>query len=738
MSEPTGESRLGDGRLDTGDVRRFVATLLVVLGSVLALVGGVALYARQEIFSADNFAQRASVSLRNGDVRSEISDQIVDQIIEQGSGELIQAKPLLEAVVSNVLDSAPFRSIFRKAVVQVHRAVFSRDEGSIVLDLADTGQVVVGAAKALAPGVARRIPRDVEPGLVEISDRSFATDTLRVADDVRFLGIVLPVLALVCFAGAFAVGRDRRRTAVNLGTGLAVAGAVGVMSYYVGRVILLGHFDDERRRRAVAAVWDAFLVDLRTWCLIVGAGGIIIAAAASTYLQHVDVTDEASGLRHRLLARPKGRLAQLGRALAIAALSLFVVLEPSYTVQIAVVVLGAYGLYYAVGELLRIYQPAARRAGTGAPTARAGLRSYGQRAALVGAAVLAVVIAGVVVVLAGRGGGEPQRARANVPIAQCNGYAALCNRPLNEVSFPATHNSMAAAGERGWYFPAQRGTIGTQLRNGVRGLLIDTHYGVPDGRGHVRTNLDREGTTRAKVVSEIGGRGFAAAQRLVGRIGFGELKGKDDLYLCHTLCEIGATKLVTGLRQLKDFLDDYPNEVVMVFIQDAISPQSTAQAFREAGLESRLYVHARNDDWPTLRQMIRSGRRVFVLAEETTTGGPPWYHQGFDLVQETPYTFTSLQELEAPSSCRLNRGTPNSPLFQLNHWIERVNPSPALARRVNSPRVLLRRAQRCERIRGLLPNLVNVDFYDEGDVFGAVRVLNGLPRTARPTYLRSR
>ncbi len=332
---------------------------------MLALVGGVALYARQEIFDADNFARRAAVSLRNGDVRSEISDQIVDQIIEQGSGELIQAKPLLEAVVSNVLDSAPFRSIFRKAVVQVHRAVFSRDEGSIVLDL-------------------------------------------------------------------------------------------------------------------------------------------------------------------------------------------------------------------------------------------------------------------------------------------------------------------------------------------------------------------------------------AAAQRLVGRIGFGELKGKDDLYLCHTLCEIGATKLVTGLRQLKDFLDDYPNEVVMVFIQDAISPQSTAQAFREAGLESRLYVHARNDDWPTLRQMIRSGRRVFVLAEETTTGGPPWYHQGFDLVQETPYTFTSPEALEAPSSCRLNRGTPNSPLFQLNHWIERVNPSPALARRVNSSRVLLRRAQRCERIRGLLPNLVNVDFYDEGDVFGAVRVLNGLPRTARPTYLRSR
>lgn len=67
-----------------------------------------------------------------------------------------------------------------------------------------------------------------------------------------------------------------------------------------------------------------------------------------------------------------------------------------------------------------------------------------------------------------------------------------------------------------------------------------------------------------------------------------------------------------------------------------------------------------------------------------------------------------------------------------------MNPSPGLARRVNSPRVLLSRAKRCQRIRGLLPNLVNVDFYDEGDVFGAVRVLNGLPRRARPIYRRSR
>lgn len=728
---------VGDGELDVDDVRRVAATVLVVLGCIFLLVGGATFYARQEVFDADHFAQRASSSLEDEDVRTVLSDQIVEQIIDQGSSELIQAKPLLQAVVSNVLGSGPFRAIFRKAAVQVHKALFSRDEGSIVLDLADIGTVVIGAAKAVAPGVAKKIPRDVEPGLIKISERSFATKSLDIASKVRFLGILLPILTLACFVGAFVVGRDRRRTTVNLGAGVAAVGAVGVVAYLVGHALLVSRFDDEEQHRAAGAVWDAYLVDLRTSCLIAGGAGIIVAAAASTYLQHVDITDEAEALGRRLLARPKGRWAQLGRALGIAALSLFVVLEPTYAVQVVVIVVGAFGLYYAVGELMRLYQPRRRRDARASAVEQARLRGYTRRVAIVTAVTAAVVAVGVVALLFTRGGDEDPPARAKVPITECNGYAALCGRPLNEVAFPATHNSMSAAASRGWYLAGQRGDVAAQLRYGVRGLLIDTHYGVRNEKGVVRTNLAREGTTRAKVVAELGEQSFAAAERLAGRLG-GSAKGTPGLYMCHTVCELGATPLVGGLEQLRTFLEDFPNEVVMVFIQDAISPEDTASTFSQAGLGPYLYTHDRDSPWPTLRQMISSGRRLMVMAEDITTGGPTWYHQGFELVQETPYEFKTVSELEAPTSCAANRGTPDSPLFQLNHWIERANPSPGLAGNVNAYDVLLARAQRCRRERGLVPNLVNVDFYDEGDLLDIVRVLNGLPRDASPVYRSSR
>ena len=723
--------QVGDGKFDTGDVRRMVSTALVVLGTFFLFFGGITLYLRQEVFNADHFADRASVSLKDDDVRQVLADEIVDQIIAQGSSELIQAKPLLQATVATVLGSAPFRAIFRKAVVQVHRALLERNKGSLVLDLADSGTVIISATKAIAPDVASKIPPDVETGLIEVSDRSVATDALDVADNVRFLGILLPLLALGCYVLAFAVAHDRRRTAVNFGAGIATAGALGVIAYLVGKSLVIGQFHQEEQRRAASAVWDAFLVDLRTWCLVVGGAGIAIAAAASTYLQTTDISDEAEALGRRLLARPQSRSLQFLRALGFAVISLFVILEPWTTVQVIVIAVGAYGLYYAVGELLRLYQPRSRRA-PGTET-RAGLRNYTRQVALVSIGLVALLGLAVVVVTAGGGEQKTRKLANRVPIRACNGYRQLCGRPFNEVVLPATHNSMSAAASPGWFFAGHRTDIGGQLRAGIRGLLIDTHYGVRNAKGVVRTDLDREGTTRAKVEEEIGATGVAAAERLVGRIG-GDVNGKADLYLCHTLCELGATKVSVALAQIKSFLELYPNEVVVVFIQDATTPKDTAKAFIDAGLGKYLYTHERDNPWPTLRTMIRTQKRLFVLAEEKTTGAPPWYHQGFDLVQETPYAFTSLQALEAANSCRPNRGTPSSPLFQMNHWIERVNPSPAIARKVNAEKLLLARARLCERERGLKPNLVNVDFYDEGDLFKVVRILNGIPPDQKPYY----
>jgi hypothetical protein len=63
----------------------------------------------------------------------------------------------------------------------------------------------------------------------------------------------------------------------------------------------------------------------------------------------------------------------------------------------------------------------------------------------------------------------------------------------------------------------------------------------------------------------------------------------------------------------------------------------------------------------------------------------------------------------------------------MNHWIETAPASnPKNAEIVNAYDVLLARARACKKERGMMPNLVAVDFYRTGDLIRVVNTLNGV------------
>ena len=708
-------------------MRLLSGRVLLVLASIALFFGTVTLYVRATILDEREFANRATATLEDSDVRQVVSRRIVDEAIEQGSAELIQAKPLLESAVASALDTGAFQAIFKQAARNVYTLIFERERGSIVLDLADAGIVVISGLKAIAPNVAKDVPPDVEGALIDLSDRQFATGVLGTADDIRFLGIVLPLLALVLFIASIAVSSDRRRAVVEAGVAVAIVAALIVIALIIGRAIVLSNIEDDDSRAAARAAWSSFFGDLRVLALGGGALGLVLAATASSVIVRDEVEDWVDRLRRVVTTQPRKPVWRIARALAIAGVSLFVILQPIDALQIAAVIVGGYGLFFGVGELLQVVAPPLK-GGIGSrdvdlDVPDIDLPRLSVRAVAIAGATALVAVA-VVFAITSDDEVAPAVERPDRPVTVCNGHAELCPRTLNEVVFAGTHNSMSAADEPGWYFAGHRGGIADQLSFGVRALLIDTHYGIRDKKGNVRTDLEREGTNREKIVNAIGESGLAAAERLVGRIGFGELNGKTGIYMCHTLCELGATPLEDGLRDIRTFLDKNPDEFVVVFIQDEVTPQDTAEVFDRAGLTRYAYTHERDAPWPEMRELIASDNRLLVLVENDTRGGPPWYHEGFELTQETPYVFHSLDELLAPFGCRHNRGSVTSPLFLLNHWIERVNPSPGLAAEVNERERIVRRARRCQRERGLVPNIVAVDFYDEGDLIGAVDALN--------------
>ena len=260
-----------------------------------------------------------------------------------------------------------------------------------------------------------------------------------------------------------------------------------------------------------------------------------------------------------------------------------------------------------------------------------------------------------------------------VPIPpECNGHVELCAKRFDEVSYVTTHNAMSNA-EDNWQAPNQNKNLRHQLEAGVRGLMLDVHeYG-------------------------------------------------DGIELCHGFCQLGHLPVADGLEIIADYLHAQRGEVVTIIFESYTSAANIADAFAASGLDRYVHAHTAGTPWPTLRELIDSDERVIVLTDREG-GTLPWYMDVWAHAFETHYA----AETTADFSCDMNRGTAGNALFIFNHFLTAPLAVPDQADTVNANPFLVERARTCMQVRGHLANFVTVDFYDQGDVIDAVRMLNGL------------
>lgn len=254
----------------------------------------------------------------------------------------------------------------------------------------------------------------------------------------------------------------------------------------------------------------------------------------------------------------------------------------------------------------------------------------------------------------------------------CNGHAALCDRGFDAVAYPTTHNAMSTE-EEGWTPPNQGSRLWQQLEDGVRGFMLDTY--------------------------EDGG----------------------ETVLCHVVCPLGSRPLGDALADLRAFMDCHPAEVLTLILEAHIDEARTAAAFEAAGLLPYLHEQPLGAPWPTLREMIESGRRMVVFTESADVT-LPWYHHAYSYGWDNDYANTTPADLD----CVPNRGSGDNDVFILNHFLTAPVAMPSLAEMINHDPFFIERARACETEAGQLPNFITVDFYEVGDLFAVVDALNGV------------
>ncbi|KII84963.1 hypothetical protein PLICRDRAFT_349496 [Plicaturopsis crispa FD-325 SS-3] len=278
----------------------------------------------------------------------------------------------------------------------------------------------------------------------------------------------------------------------------------------------------------------------------------------------------------------------------------------------------------------------------------------------------------------------------------CNGHAELCDRSYGNITFFGAHDSFAFSSDPLALARDQEVNITQQLNLGVRLLQAQAH------------------------------------------------NHSDTINFCHTSCALfnGGT-VADYLAEVKTWLDANPNEVLTLLFTNpdgASLPGQWDPAFKSAGIDAMAYVPPstpmKQSDWPTLGELINSGKRVVVFldagADGSDGGTVPYIQQEFPNIWETPFSVT-----DASFPCSVDRTAgplPNDEhMYMINHSLNTnllgtgiITSDPEDAPTTNGLESIFAHANNCTQFAdGRAPNFILMDFVNIGQGAQAADTLNG-------------
>jgi hypothetical protein len=275
----------------------------------------------------------------------------------------------------------------------------------------------------------------------------------------------------------------------------------------------------------------------------------------------------------------------------------------------------------------------------------------------------------------------------------CNNYVEFCNRRYSNITEIAAHNSPFV--RKGNSASNQQLDVTTQLNDGIRFLQAQIQW---------PTN----GTTP---------------------------------HFCHTSCDIfDAGPITDWLGKVKDWVASHPYDVVTILLGNGnySTPNLYAPYIESTGILKYAYtppyLPMALNDWPTLSEMILTGKRVVIFLDYMANQLEyPWLLDQFSQMWETPF-----DPMDRSFPCTVQRppnlsgGDARNRLYLMNHNLNAefnvfgakiLVPAVSLLNQTNNVTgfgSLGEAAVGCRRDWGRAPNFLNVDYYNFGERPGSV------------------
>jgi hypothetical protein len=274
--------------------RRIGVAALLVVGTLLWTVFGLALWAERQALDTENWADTSENLLEDEEIRVALGNFIVDRLFDSDEVEarLEESLPpqldrlaapaaagLKEVARRNaprVLGSAVALEAWRGANEAAHGRLLDivegrEDEGEVALDLQALFEQVADGS-GLPAGAADRLPPEVAS--LEIARADDLETAQELLDLFEALVWVLLVLAVLAFASAVALLPNRRRTVLSVG-GCLMFAAIAVLAIrrLAGEALVDALAEAPNAMAAADDVWEiatSLLVDATNGSFLLG------------------------------------------------------------------------------------------------------------------------------------------------------------------------------------------------------------------------------------------------------------------------------------------------------------------------------------------------------------------------------------------------------------------------------------------------------------------------------------
>lgn len=125
-----------------------------------------------------------------------------------------------------------------------------------------------------------------------------------------------------------------------------------------------------------------------------------------------------------------------------------------------------------------------------------------------------------------------------------------------------------------------------------------------------------------------------------------------------------STPFLDQLVTIRKHLENKPEKVLTLFLDFNVNVNELSALVEESGIQPYLFEYAGNEEWPSLKDMVETGKRVVIFGMQEHRNSPDWLHYVWDFAVEPYYSI-----MEAPAFVgEFLKGDPRNNLLIYNDY----------------------------------------------------------------------